>query len=49
LIWYCRHPQYAQRARYGLRADIEHLTQAEIERLARLYPVFRLEREESSS
>lgn len=49
LTWYCRHPQYAQRARYGLKADIDHLTQMEIERLARLYPVFRLEREEFSS
>ncbi len=44
LIWYCRHPQYAQRARYGLRADTEHLTLAEVERLARLFPVFHLEK-----
>lgn len=44
-IWYCRHPQYAQRARYGLKADVGHLTSAEIDRLARLYPVFRLENE----
>ena len=45
LTWYCKHPQYAQRARDGLKADTEHLTSTEIERLARLYPVFRLERE----
>lgn len=45
LIWYCRHPQYVQRARYGLKADIEHLPPEEIERLAREYPVFRLEKE----
>jgi len=44
LTWYCQHPQYTQRARYGLKADTEHLTPAEIERLARLYPVFRLEK-----
>jgi deazaflavin-dependent oxidoreductase (nitroreductase family) len=43
--WYCKHPQYVQRARYGLKADTEHLTPMEIERLARLYPVFRLEKE----
>jgi F420H(2)-dependent quinone reductase len=43
--WYCRHPQYVQRARYGLKADTEHLTPMEIERLARLYPVFRLKKE----
>lgn len=46
LTWYARHPQYAQRARYGMRADTEHLTPAEVERLARLYPVFHLEQEE---
>jgi deazaflavin-dependent oxidoreductase (nitroreductase family) len=45
LGWYCRHPQYVQRARYGLKADINHLTPAELERLSHLYPVFRLERE----
>jgi deazaflavin-dependent oxidoreductase (nitroreductase family) len=45
LAWYCQHPQYKQRARYGLRADTEHLTPEEIDRLARLYPVFRLKRE----
>lgn len=44
LTWYCKHPKYEQRARYGLKADIEHLTPIEIERLALLYPVFRLER-----
>jgi deazaflavin-dependent oxidoreductase (nitroreductase family) len=40
--WYCKHPQYMQRARYGLKVDIEHLTPVELEGLARLYPVFRL-------
>jgi hypothetical protein len=43
LTWYCRHPAYRLRARYGLRADTAHLTPAEIDRLARQYPVFRLE------
>jgi deazaflavin-dependent oxidoreductase (nitroreductase family) len=41
LTWYIQ--QYAQRARYGLKADTMHVTPAEIARLARLYPVFRLE------
>lgn len=43
LLWYCQHPSYVQRARYGLKADTEHLTPAELGRLGRLYPVFRLE------
>jgi deazaflavin-dependent oxidoreductase (nitroreductase family) len=43
LLWYIQHPQYAQRARYGLKADTRHVTPAEIARLAGLYPVFRLE------
>ncbi len=41
--WYCAHPEYALRARYALRVNPENLTQAEFERLAGLYPVFRLE------
>jgi deazaflavin-dependent oxidoreductase (nitroreductase family) len=45
LTWYCQHPTYIQRARYGLKADMEHLTPVEVECLARLYPVFRLEQE----
>lgn len=48
LIWYCQHPQYEQRARYGLRADTKHITTIELERLARLYPVFRLERRKTN-
>ncbi len=46
LLWYCQHPAYIQRARYGFKADTEHLTPAEIERLAEQYPVFRLETEQ---
>ena len=45
LAWYCEHPQYQQRARYGLKADTENLTSTEIERLSRLYPVFIVEKE----
>jgi len=41
--WYCRHPQYAARARSALSADVEHLSLAELERLGHMYPVFRLE------
>jgi hypothetical protein len=43
LLWYMQHPQYAQRARYALKADTKHLTPDEVARLACLYPVFRLE------
>jgi deazaflavin-dependent oxidoreductase (nitroreductase family) len=42
--WYCKHPQYVQRARYGFKVDTQHLTRMEVERLAQLYPVFRLEK-----
>jgi hypothetical protein len=45
LTWYCQHPQYATRVRFALGADIKHFTPAEVERLADLYPVFRLESE----
>jgi deazaflavin-dependent oxidoreductase (nitroreductase family) len=45
LTWYCQHPEFAQRARYALKVDTDQLTPAEIERLCRLWPVFRLERE----
>jgi deazaflavin-dependent oxidoreductase (nitroreductase family) len=48
LTWYCKHPQYEQRARYGLKADTEHLTPTEIARLARYYPVFRLEKQKKT-
>lgn len=41
--WYCRNPQYAIRARTALAAAIDHLTLAELERLGRTFPVFRLE------
>jgi deazaflavin-dependent oxidoreductase (nitroreductase family) len=43
LTWYCQHPAYRLRARYALRADTANLTPAEVDRLARQYPVFRLE------
>ena len=49
LTWYCQHPEFAQRARYALKADTDQLTPAEIERLCRLWPLFRLEQEEHSS
>jgi deazaflavin-dependent oxidoreductase (nitroreductase family) len=45
LTWYCQHPEFAQRARYALKADTDQFTPAELERLCRLWPVFRLERE----
>jgi deazaflavin-dependent oxidoreductase (nitroreductase family) len=45
LAWYSKHPQYEQRARYGLKANTKHLTPVEIERLSRLYPVFIVEKE----
>jgi hypothetical protein len=43
LVWYCQHPAYRLRARTALRADTANRTAAEVERLARQYPVFRLE------
>ncbi len=43
LTWYCQHPAYRLRARTALRADTANLTPAEVDRLARRYPVFRLE------
>jgi deazaflavin-dependent oxidoreductase (nitroreductase family) len=43
LTWYCQHPAYRLRARTALGADTANLTAAEIDRLARQYPVFRLE------
>ena len=43
LTWYCQHPVCRLRARYGLKADTANLTAAEVDRLARQYPVFRLE------
>jgi deazaflavin-dependent oxidoreductase (nitroreductase family) len=46
LTWYCQHPEFAQRARYALKADTDQFTPAELERLCRLWPVFRLEREQ---
>jgi deazaflavin-dependent oxidoreductase (nitroreductase family) len=44
LRWYCQHPDYKLRARFALRVDVNHLTEAEIKRVAGLYPVFGLER-----
>ena len=46
LTWYCQHPEFAQRARYALKAETDQFTPAEFERLCRLWPVFRLEREQ---
>ena len=43
LKWYCLHPEYEMRARFALKADTKNLTATELDRLARLYPVFRLE------
>ena len=43
LKWYCLHPAYELRARFALKADTKHLTTAELDRLANLYPVFRIE------
>jgi len=43
LTWYCQHPAYRLRARTALGADTANLTPAEVDRLARKYPVFRLE------
>ena len=48
LMWYCQHPQYELRARYGLKANTKNLTPTELDRLAALYPVFRLEHAQSS-
>ena len=45
LTWYCQHPEFAQRARSALKVDTDQLPPLEIERLCRLWPVFRLERE----
>jgi hypothetical protein len=42
LTWYCQHPEFAQRARYALKAETDQLTPAVIEQLCRLWPVFRL-------
>lgn len=43
LTWYCQHPAYRLLARTALRADTANLTAAEIDRLARQYPLFRLD------
>lgn len=48
LTWYCQHPEFAQRARFALKTDTDQLTSTEIERLCRLWPVFRLEREHNN-
>ena len=49
LTWYCQHPEFAQRARYALKAATNQFTPAEIERLCQLWPVFRLEGEVHAS
>ncbi len=43
LTWYCQQPIHATSVRYGLGANTQQLTVGEIERLASLYPVFRVE------
>jgi deazaflavin-dependent oxidoreductase (nitroreductase family) len=43
LTWYCQQPEHRLSVRYGLRADPANLTPAEVDRLARQYPVLRLE------
>src|SRR5512138_1803612 len=43
LIWYCQHPEFAQRARSVLKVNTDRLTSVEIERLCQLWPVFRLQ------
>jgi deazaflavin-dependent oxidoreductase (nitroreductase family) len=45
LAWYCQHPEFAQRARYALKANTEQITPMEIERLSQLWPIFRLKKE----
>ena len=45
LTWYCQHPEFAQRARYALKAETDQLSSAEIERVCQLWRVFRLEGE----
>ena len=49
LTWYCRHPEFAQRARFALKVDTDRLTPVEIERLCRLWQLFRLEQAAHSS
>jgi deazaflavin-dependent oxidoreductase (nitroreductase family) len=43
LTWYCQHPMYMSRVRYGLGVNTKRLTSEEIDHLAGLYPVFRVE------
>ena len=43
LAWYCQQPEHRLSVRYGLRADPANLTLAEVDRLARQYPIFRLQ------
>jgi deazaflavin-dependent oxidoreductase (nitroreductase family) len=43
LAWYCQQPEHRLSVRSGLKADPANLTPAEADRLARQYPVFRLE------
>jgi len=40
---YFQHPQFELPARYALKVDTKHLTLAEVDRAADLYPVFRVE------
>lgn len=39
---YFQHAQFELRARYALKVDTKHLTPAEVDRAAGLYPVFRI-------
>jgi deazaflavin-dependent oxidoreductase (nitroreductase family) len=43
LYWYCRQPAHRLSVRAGLKADPANLTSAEIDRLVRQHPVFRLD------
>lgn len=43
LAWYCQQPEHRLSVRRGLKASTANLTPAEVDRLVRQYPVFRLE------
>jgi len=43
LLWYCQHPANRLSARAGLKVDPARLTQADIDRVARQHPIFRLD------
>ncbi|HEY5988170.1 MAG TPA: nitroreductase/quinone reductase family protein [Streptosporangiaceae bacterium] len=43
LLWYCQHPAHRLSARAGLKVDPANLTQADIDRVDREHPIFRLD------